>query len=473
MNEFDDELSPHEIDALSKLSKEKLPPHHVEMRTLEALRESQLIRVSFFQRHSRPLLISFVVLVSITFFGLGILLGQRWKSVASIAQTESQFMLLLRNSAQAGQPASATERLQRVKEYSSWAGNMRDQGLLRQGEKLKDEAETLQVMDNQLVVTPSTTEADRNAVAGFFIINARDYQHAVDIARNCPHLKYGGAIEIRQIESTSGRAAQSPSQASLIMTHALQINVDDMKRALDFYVAKLGFEVADRSDYPQRVVLKTDDRIRLILKKVKELQKVQAGDSQVGLTLQVNNLDEAIARMKSLGVEIAEAQPRKEGVGNAIYIRDPFGRKISLMHQTIVKVEPFKEPRIYNFGVLVPDMALGRDFYANKLGFVVRSEKYLPLDLPLGHLDKSFGFMLHYRPGVHATKSEFPRASPYYTIVFETVNLPEALEALTKAGIEIVSKQLPAQGKPGTVVFKDPFGNILELTQVAIHGLHR
>jgi catechol 2,3-dioxygenase-like lactoylglutathione lyase family enzyme len=70
-----------------------------------------------------------------------------------------------------------------------------------------------------------------------------------------------------------------------------------------------------------------------------------------------------------------------------------------MMHQTIVKVEPFKEPRIYNFGVLVPDMKAARAFYHDVLGFVERSEKYLPLDLPLGYSDNTFAFMLHYRPG--------------------------------------------------------------------------
>lgn len=45
------------------------------------------------------------------------------------------------------------------------------------------------------------------------------------------------------------------------------------------------------------------------------------------------------------------------------------------MHQTIVKVEPFEEPKIYNFGFLVPDMQMGRDFYTGKLGFVVSQRK--------------------------------------------------------------------------------------------------
>ena len=279
-------------------------------------------------------------------------------------------------------------------------------------------------------------------------------------------------IEEIQLERLSLRASAAEElknanaeEQSLLRTHALKINVDNMKKALTFYVEKLGFEIEDRRAYPRRVTLKTGDRIKLILNKVERLQKVALTDTQVGLTLEVNDLDQAIARMKSAGVEFAETEPRKEAVGNAIFIRDPFGRKISLMHQTIVKVEPFKEPRIYNFGLLIPDMSVGRDFYANRLGFVVRSEKYLPKDLPLGLKDNSFGFMLHYRPGVQAVKSDYPRALPYYTIVFETDNLQGTVEAMAKDGIEIIRKQLPKNGKPATVVFRDPFGNISELEE--------
>src|SRR5437868_2401436 len=136
--------------------------------------------------------------------------------------------------------------------------------------------------------------------------------------------------------------------------------------------------------------------------------------------------------MRALNSESAETTPRKEGVGNAIFILDPFGRKISLMHQTIVKVAPFKEPRVYNFGVLLPDMNAGRDFYARKLGFVVRSEKYLPLDLPLGHTDNTFAFMLHYRPGVTSIKSEYPQAAPFVTMVFATADLPQTVSELRR-----------------------------------------
>ncbi|HEX5732033.1 MAG TPA: VOC family protein [Blastocatellia bacterium] len=255
--------------------------------------------------------------------------------------------------------------------------------------------------------------------------------------------------------------------APLIRTHGVKINVDDMEKALSFYVGKLGFEVEDRSGHPGYVVLKSDGRNRLMLNRVKKLRKPNPSDTRFSFTLQVNDLDRAIERMRSLGVEFAETGRRKEGVGDAISIKDPFGRTISLMHQTIVKVEPFKEPKLYNFGFLIPDMEAGRVFYSRKLGFVVRSDKYLPLDLPLGHRDKSFAFMLHYRPGVQAIKSNHSTAAPFNTLVFETHSLQEAVKELEAHGVRILSGRKPQRGARGVYVeIEDPFGNVSEILEV-------
>jgi catechol 2,3-dioxygenase-like lactoylglutathione lyase family enzyme len=259
-------------------------------------------------------------------------------------------------------------------------------------------------------------------------------------------------------------AAIKDSPGASLRVLALRVNVSDMNKALGFYTGKLGFEVADRSQYPRRVVLKTDDNFQLILNKVARLRKVGNKDTEVSFTLQVNDLDMAIVKMKSKGVPFAETAPRKEGVGNAISILDPFGRQISMMHQTVVKVEPFKEPRIYNFGVLVPDMIAARKFYHDVLGFVIRSENYLPLDLPLGYSDNTFAFMLHYRTGVHAIASQYPKVSPYTMIVFESSDLPAMIKTLKQHGVKILSSN------NDIAVFEDPFGNVSEVRQGALHG---
>jgi catechol 2,3-dioxygenase-like lactoylglutathione lyase family enzyme len=158
-------------------------------------------------------------------------------------------------------------------------------------------------------------------------------------------------------------------------------------------------------------------------------------------------------------------------VGDAIYIKDPFGRLISLMHQTVVKVEPFKEPRLYNFGFLIPDMEVGRDFYSNKLGFVVRSEKYLPNDLPLGNGDKSFAFMLHYRQGVTPVKGDDPEGTPFNTLIFEADDLPAAVKTLEARGVKILRRPAQKKGAVGqSVAFEDPFGNVSELVETSRPG---
>jgi predicted enzyme related to lactoylglutathione lyase len=260
--------------------------------------------------------------------------------------------------------------------------------------------------------------------------------------------------------------AQQPKTAerASLRTSALKINVDHMDTALAFYVDKLGFEIADRNGYPRQVILKTGDRVKVILNMVARLQKAATTESQVSFTLQVNNLDQTIQKMRSLGVEFAKAKPRREGVGNAISILDPFGRIVSLMHQTSVRAEPFKEPRIYNYGVLIPDMAIGREFYSTRLGFIVRSEKYLPLDLPLGNEDNSLAFMLHYRPGITSIKKDQFGVSPFATMVFETSDLQGATRMMNKANIKVLAINKSTQGP--TVVFEDPFGNVSELIEI-------
>lgn len=264
----------------------------------------------------------------------------------------------------------------------------------------------------------------------------------------------------------AGAELRSSADETLVRAYGVKINVEDMEKALAFYHDKLGFEVEDRGGHPDYVLLKSGGGQKLILNRVKKLKARAHGDTGLSFTLQVNDLEQAILRMKELGVEFAETQRRKEGVGDAISIRDPFGRRISLMHQTVVKVEPFKEPRIYNYGFLIPDMGVGRDFYANKLGFVVRSEKYLPLDLPLGHPDKTFAFMLHVRPGVQAVRSDYPNAAPPNTLVLATRDLRAVMEELRKRGVKILTEQ-PLKGPRGDyVVFEDPFGNVSEVVEM-------
>ncbi len=265
-----------------------------------------------------------------------------------------------------------------------------------------------------------------------------------------------------------GRQVESVSVGkSLLRTNSLKINVDDMEKALPFYIDKLGFEVKDRSKYPKHVVLRTNDRVKLVLQQVTKIRVEEKDETHTGLTLQVNDLDKAIAQMKGKNVKFASGK-RTVGVGKAIFIFDPFGRKIALLHQTIIATPAFKEPKVYNFGVLVPNMKVGIDFYSGKLGFVVRSKRYLPSALPLGHKDASFGFMLHYRDGLKSIKSKHSEEAAFYTIVFETQDIKKTYRYLLMQKVDVVDRKYSKNNKLETLVARDPFGNIFEVVEAVL-----
>ncbi len=89
-------------------------------------------------------------------------------------------------------PAAQMTRL--VTEYSNWARGLRGRGYTIDGQKLRDDPA-------QWLGGPVTAGAG-GTLGGYFVFHAHDFDDAQRIARTCPHLKYGGHIELRQIQPT-------------------------------------------------------------------------------------------------------------------------------------------------------------------------------------------------------------------------------------------------------------------------------
>ena len=78
-----------------------------------------------------------------------------------------------------------------------------DEGKFVGGEKLKDEGGKHLVGSNgDLRVTDGPYTEAKEVIGGIFTISAAGYDEAVETASGCPHLKYGGRIELREIEAT-------------------------------------------------------------------------------------------------------------------------------------------------------------------------------------------------------------------------------------------------------------------------------
>jgi hypothetical protein len=115
------------------------------------------------------------------------------------------FMLLLHTPPEGGK--FSPEDLQNViQRYATWSKGLSASGRLVGGHKLRDaEGRVLKKQSDKTTVTDGPYAELKEVVGGYFHITADHYDEAVQIARECPHLDYGGTIEVRSIERAASR----------------------------------------------------------------------------------------------------------------------------------------------------------------------------------------------------------------------------------------------------------------------------
>lgn len=130
----------------------------------------------------------------------------------------SRFMMLLYDDAENLQrwERMTPEEMQAVIErYDAWAGGLAAEGKLAGGEKLRDgQGRVVRGAGASRRTTDGPFAETREVVGGYFLLDAADYDEAVRLAGGCPHLEYGGTVEIREIEPTAGAAAEGAPAAA-------------------------------------------------------------------------------------------------------------------------------------------------------------------------------------------------------------------------------------------------------------------
>ncbi len=89
-----------------------------------------------------------------------------------------------------------------VEEYSAWAQKLASEGKHTGGQKLRDEGGRIVTSaPDGVTVTDGPYSETKEVIGGFMTIRASSYDEAVEIARTCPHVRYGAKIEVRQIDA--------------------------------------------------------------------------------------------------------------------------------------------------------------------------------------------------------------------------------------------------------------------------------
>lgn len=111
------------------------------------------------------------------------------------------YMLLLHSQTSEDGELSAEDIQGVIGEYIAWRDQIEAQDRLLGGDKLTDEGgKHLKHENGGIRVTDGPYAEVKEALGGYFAIKAANYDEAVEISKSCPHLKYGGWIELREID---------------------------------------------------------------------------------------------------------------------------------------------------------------------------------------------------------------------------------------------------------------------------------
>ena len=196
MMRSDDELTPDERDALGRLPREADPPAGLERATVAALTARGLLR-----RPGRRFDAALALAASVLIFAGGLAIGRFGGATAPAppADGRPRFALFLYEGPEYDQPAPGGMD-QRIQEYVAWASAERTGGTVEGGDKLRDEDGWAIEPDGSAGAVASQSVESR--LAGYFLIRAVDQRSSLEIARSCPHVRYGGRIVLREIEPT-------------------------------------------------------------------------------------------------------------------------------------------------------------------------------------------------------------------------------------------------------------------------------
>lgn len=111
------------------------------------------------------------------------------------------FMLLLYDNPRELATMSPTEMQSVIERYSAWAADLAAKGLHAGGNKLTDDGgRHISRQSQKISATDGPYMEAKEVVGGYFLIRANSLEEAERITRDCPHLDYGGHIELRKVD---------------------------------------------------------------------------------------------------------------------------------------------------------------------------------------------------------------------------------------------------------------------------------
>ena len=119
----------------------------------------------------------------------------------------AKYMLLLYDSPAKWIDVFPDEMQKAIQKYKAWGDKLKKLGIYVSSHKLADDAgKVLRGRRSPRVIDGPYPARVKEVLGGYFMIEAPSYDDAVGHSRDCPHLEYGGTIEVRQVDPMVGSA---------------------------------------------------------------------------------------------------------------------------------------------------------------------------------------------------------------------------------------------------------------------------
>lgn len=176
---------------LSQLQNAPVAPKRLEHETVEHLRRRGVIAEegSMSRATGRRVRNAWVIAASVLLLATGVAIG-RAVPFADPAAPTGDYILLLRESTIRESDSATSGGDAMYEEYARWSRQGRHAGAVVAGERLR--TQTYRIGDS--------VEPDHEVVSGYFVIQADSLAAALEVAQDCPHLRHGGAVEVRQFD---------------------------------------------------------------------------------------------------------------------------------------------------------------------------------------------------------------------------------------------------------------------------------
>jgi hypothetical protein len=128
---------------------------------------------------------------------------RRRDDINPLKEETMRYLLLIASDENAMAEPSADEDAVTLSDYQDWMKTMADKGILQGGERLRptSDATTVRVRSGETLATDGPFIETKEQLAGYFLVDCKDLDEAIDVAAKLPGARYG-SIEVRPIWET-------------------------------------------------------------------------------------------------------------------------------------------------------------------------------------------------------------------------------------------------------------------------------